>query len=230
MARPRTFDVDDVVAAARDEFWNRGYTATSIDDLTAATGLGKGSLYGAFGDKHRLYLRALDDYIATSLAGVRETLRDPRYGARERLVRHLRGQMKAIAADADRRGCMIAKGAAELAAADNDVEQKVAQAYAMWRDELVSPAGRNGLRGATRPCAGGGSAGVHARPGGAAQRRCDGGSAEGRRRGDGLPDPHRRRRPRGSTKPETTAQIVGFVERERGEVLADPLPVPPHTL
>src|SRR6478735_6418574 len=138
MARPRMFDEDDVVAAVRDEFWTRGYTATSIDDLTAATGLGKGSLYGAFGDKHSLYLRALDDYIATSLEVVRATLHDPQYSARERLARHLLGQMKVLAADADRRGCMMAKGAAELAAADTDVEQKVAQAYASWRDELAS--------------------------------------------------------------------------------------------
>ena len=71
MARPRTFDESDVVAAARDEFWSRGYAATSVDDLTAATGLGKGSLYGAFGDKHSLYLRALDDYISSSLDDVR---------------------------------------------------------------------------------------------------------------------------------------------------------------
>ena len=69
MARPRKFAEGDVVAAARDEFWTRGYAATSVDDLTAATGLGKGSLYGAFGDKHGLYLRALDDYIAGLNAG-----------------------------------------------------------------------------------------------------------------------------------------------------------------
>ncbi|KJE23819.1 transcriptional regulator, TetR family [Frankia torreyi] len=50
MARPRTFDEDQVVCAARDQFWATGYTATSLDDLTAATGLGRGSLYGAFGD------------------------------------------------------------------------------------------------------------------------------------------------------------------------------------
>ena len=44
MARPRKFEESDVIAAARDEFWTRGYGATSVDDLTAATGLGKGSL------------------------------------------------------------------------------------------------------------------------------------------------------------------------------------------
>jgi AcrR family transcriptional regulator len=138
MARPRKFAEGDVVAAARDEFWTRGYAATSVDDLTAATGLGKGSLYGAFGDKHGLYLRALDDYIASSLDGVRAQLRDPAHSAYDRLARHLRAQVKAIAADTERRGCMMAKGAAELAGIDDAVEKKVERAYATWRDELVA--------------------------------------------------------------------------------------------
>src|ERR1700755_1326863 len=115
MPRPRKFDESDVVAAARDEFWTRGYAATSVDDLTAATGLGKGSLYGAFGDKHGLYLRALDDYIAASIDTVRAALRDPAFSAYDRLTRHLRAQVRALAADKSRRGCMMAKGAAELA-------------------------------------------------------------------------------------------------------------------
>ena len=88
MARPRKFDESDVVAAARDEFWSRGYVATSVDDLTSVTGLGKGSLYGAFGDKHGLFLRALDDYIGIALDGVRAQLRDPAYSAYDRLTRH----------------------------------------------------------------------------------------------------------------------------------------------
>src|ERR1044072_9337897 len=105
MPRPRTFDENDVVAAARDEFWSRGYAATSVDDLTSATGLGKGRLYGAFGDKHGLFLRALDDYIGTSLHSVRGQLRDPTRSAYDRLTRHIRAQAKAIAADKMRRGC-----------------------------------------------------------------------------------------------------------------------------
>src|ERR1700755_941704 len=121
MPRPRKFDESDVVAAARDEFWTRGYAATSVDDLTAATGLGKGSLYGAFGDKHGLFLRALEDYITSALDGVHADLRDTRYSAYERLTRHLRAQAKAIAADTGRRGCMMAKSAAELSAVDDDV-------------------------------------------------------------------------------------------------------------
>jgi TetR/AcrR family transcriptional regulator, transcriptional repressor for nem operon len=138
MARPRSFDEGDVIAAARDEFWDRGYAATSVDDLTAATGLGKGSLYGAFGDKHSLYLRALDDYITSSTDRVRASLRDPEFSAFDRIARHIRGQVKAIAADKSRRGCLMAKSAAELGATDDAVEAKVARAYAVWRDELAA--------------------------------------------------------------------------------------------
>lgn len=138
MARPRKFDEDDVVANARDEFWDRGYAATSVDDLTVATGLGKGSLYGAFGDKHGLYLRALDDYISSALDTVRAALRDPALSAYDRLTRHIRAQVKAIAADKGRRGCMMAKSAAELAGVDAAVEQKIERAYAFWLDELVA--------------------------------------------------------------------------------------------
>jgi len=138
VARPRKFTEADVVAAARDEFWTRGYAATSVDDLTAATGLGKGSLYGAFGDKHDLYLRTLDDYIASSLDDVRAQLRDPAYSAYDRLARHIRTQVKLLTADAERRGCMMAKSAAELAGVDDAVEKAVEGAYGTWRDELVA--------------------------------------------------------------------------------------------
>jgi AcrR family transcriptional regulator len=135
--RPRKFDESDVIAAARDEFWTRGYGATSVDDLTAATGLGKGSLYGAFGDKHGLFMRALDDYISMSLAGVHDQLHDPAHRAYDRLVGHIRGQAKAAAADKGMRGCMLARTAAELGSTDRAVEDKVERAYSVWRGALA---------------------------------------------------------------------------------------------
>src|SRR5262249_52276557 len=104
----------------------------------SVTGLGKGSLYGAFGDKHALFMRALDDYISASLDMVRAQLRDPAYSAYDRLTRHIRGQLKAIAADKARRGCMMAKSAAELGATDDSVERAVEHAYATWAAELAA--------------------------------------------------------------------------------------------
>jgi AcrR family transcriptional regulator len=62
--RPRSFDPDQVLARARETFWKHGYAGTSMDQLAAASGLHKPSLYGAFGDKKQLYLAALDDYLA----------------------------------------------------------------------------------------------------------------------------------------------------------------------
>src|SRR5690242_13288835 len=58
--RPRSFDPDAVLEKARAVFWNLGYAAASLDDLAAATGLNRPSLYAAFGDKRALYLAALD--------------------------------------------------------------------------------------------------------------------------------------------------------------------------
>ncbi|KFI46633.1 transcriptional regulator, TetR family [Bifidobacterium bohemicum] len=59
MARPRSFDEHDVIEQCSAVFCTHGYEATSIDDLTAATGLKRGSLYQAFGSKHGLFVAAL---------------------------------------------------------------------------------------------------------------------------------------------------------------------------
>src|SRR5579862_6960712 len=58
--RPRTFNPEEVLEKARGVFWNLGYAAASLDDLARATGLNRPSLYAAFGDKHALYMAALN--------------------------------------------------------------------------------------------------------------------------------------------------------------------------
>lgn len=61
--RPREYDVDEVLDAAMHTFWANGYESTSLTDLVAATGLLKGSLYQAFGDKHGLFVQSLHRYL-----------------------------------------------------------------------------------------------------------------------------------------------------------------------
>jgi TetR/AcrR family transcriptional regulator, transcriptional repressor for nem operon len=68
MARPRTFDPEEVLDAARDIFWRKGFGGTSLDDITAETGLTKPSLYAAFGDKTSLFLHVLERYHDAVLA------------------------------------------------------------------------------------------------------------------------------------------------------------------
>jgi AcrR family transcriptional regulator len=62
MAGRKQFDVDEVVDQAMRVFWEYGYAGASIERLRAATGLGRGSLYGTFGSKSGLFLKALERY------------------------------------------------------------------------------------------------------------------------------------------------------------------------
>src|SRR5260370_5408388 len=71
--RPRAYDPDSALARAVDAFWDAGFAATSLDDLTAATGMNRPSLYGAFGDKQALYRKALDLYRARTQQAIAKT-------------------------------------------------------------------------------------------------------------------------------------------------------------
>jgi AcrR family transcriptional regulator len=138
MARPRSFDEDEVLRAARDQFWSIGYAAARVDDIAAATGLGKGSLYGAFGDKRQLFLRTFDDHCAELVDAVRRALDGPDAGALERLRAHVLAVADATASDASRRGCLLAKGTAELSGQDPAVAATARRTFAAIGELLTS--------------------------------------------------------------------------------------------
>ena len=102
MVRPREFDADDVEDALLDVFWSRGYARTSIDELTRATGLLRGSLYAAYDGKEAMFRAATRRYVAqltTALASEKTGLD----GARHVLDTIVR----LTARDPARRGCLI---------------------------------------------------------------------------------------------------------------------------
>lgn len=116
VARPREFDEDEVVSAVLRCFWSRGYASTSVQELSAATGLGNGSLYGAFGGKRDLYLRAFQSYCAATLESLESALKGPDADALSRLAAHIH---KVASGSADNaRGCFLANATSELAAHD----------------------------------------------------------------------------------------------------------------
>jgi TetR/AcrR family transcriptional regulator, transcriptional repressor for nem operon len=137
MARPREFDETVVVAAARERFRETGYAATSLDDLTKATGLGKGSLYGAFGDKRHLFQRAFDDYCATAAVAIAEALRGPDDGALARLQAYATGVADDSSAR-DRRGCLLANTTVELAGRDAEAAAVALSTYEALEDEIAA--------------------------------------------------------------------------------------------
>ena len=69
--RPRSYDPDVALKAATERFRTTGYAGTSLDDLAAATGLARPSLYAAFGDKRALYLAAIERAHDRAAAGFR---------------------------------------------------------------------------------------------------------------------------------------------------------------
>ncbi len=72
--RPREYDPDVALGRAMAVFWDAGFAATSLDDITAGTGMNRPSLYGAFGDKRELYLHTLDRYRAMARIGLADAL------------------------------------------------------------------------------------------------------------------------------------------------------------
>jgi TetR/AcrR family transcriptional repressor of nem operon len=123
MARPREFDADDALERATRLFWTKGFEQTSLDELCAATGLGRSSLYAAFGDKRALYLRALARYEERSAARIATVLADK--PIREGLAAFLGALIDDIVAGPGRRGCFIGNCAAELARLDRAAAAQV---------------------------------------------------------------------------------------------------------
>lgn len=112
MARPRTFDPDDVLDIARDIFWRKGFRGTSLDDITAESGLTKPSLYAAFGDKNALFLKVLDRYHARIIARAEKALQQGP-SAREAIQTWLETFLPYCSGSKGTRGCLSINTAAE---------------------------------------------------------------------------------------------------------------------
>jgi TetR/AcrR family transcriptional repressor of nem operon len=140
LGRPREFDEDAVLSAAAKTFWEHGYHATSIDDLCAATGLRRGSLYGAYGDKKGMLLAALARYSEGRIARLAESLK-PRPSNREVLRQGLCYYIQ-TASDLDRaRACFITNTALELTPHDKEVAELIERIFrrmaALWAEAVA---------------------------------------------------------------------------------------------
>jgi TetR/AcrR family transcriptional regulator, transcriptional repressor for nem operon len=122
--RPRQFDESDAVERAMELFWRRGYEATSVADLSDHLGMGPGSLYNAFGSKHALFLASLDRYCHLGCAR-REALLEQAASPIAAIRAFFAAIVDEAVADPDRRGCLVANSALELAAHDPETARRV---------------------------------------------------------------------------------------------------------
>lgn len=125
MARTKEFDPDAALRAALELFWARGYEATTMADLVERLGVGRASIYATFGNKHELYLKALDRYAESQDPRLVEELSAP--GPALPAVRALVRRFAAEAATEGERlnGCFVTNSAAELGPHDAAVARRV---------------------------------------------------------------------------------------------------------
>jgi TetR/AcrR family transcriptional regulator, transcriptional repressor for nem operon len=128
IGRPREFDEEDALARIMDVFWGKGFEGTSMSDLETATGLRKGSLYAAFGDKRAMYLKALALYDRTAVDNTVRVLTG--IDAPERRIgKFLQSPIDAVAVENDRRGCFLCNASIDQAAVDPETQRSVNSSF-----------------------------------------------------------------------------------------------------
>lgn len=128
MARPMAFNKDEALDQAVGLFWNRGFEATSIRDLTAELGITATSLYNAFGDKQQLFLLALERYCQQRQSAHLAEL-DLEPSPRRAVVLLFQHAIDAYLSEEDRRGCFLANTALERAPHDPEVAAVVRRGF-----------------------------------------------------------------------------------------------------
>jgi TetR/AcrR family transcriptional regulator, copper-responsive repressor len=127
--RPRAYQPEIALGKALDLFRRDGFAATSLDDLSAATGMNRPSLYGAFGDKRELYIKSYQRYRADARAGMIGIFRD-QLPIRERLERIYAAALDIyLSGEAGPRGCFTVMTAASEAVADPVIRKLVLEGF-----------------------------------------------------------------------------------------------------
>src|ERR1700741_1584882 len=127
--RPRAYEPEVALAKALDLFRKDGFAATSLDDLSAATGMNRPSLYGAFGDKRELYIKSYERYRADARAAMGDIFKTE-LPIKKRLQRIFAGALDIyLSGDKGPRGCFTVVTAASEAIADPDLRAMVLEGF-----------------------------------------------------------------------------------------------------
>jgi TetR/AcrR family transcriptional repressor of nem operon len=123
MAGVRQFDEQEVIAIALEVFWRKGLHDATMQDLAAATGVQRGSLYNAYGDKEEIFLRAFDQYAGQFLETAGHALAQGDTAARlrkffDRIIVNMTSGSPA-------RGCLTTRTALDAGMSSTAVRQRV---------------------------------------------------------------------------------------------------------
>lgn len=135
MPRPKAFDPQVALDSAVHIFWAKGFDNTSMQDLVSGMGINRGSLYDTFGDKHQLYLAALDRYVEKFLPNNNLNNTNPA------LVRDILGQafdhiIDGCCPNGNDHGCMVTNSICELSDQDNEISGKLKSLMGSYEDMI----------------------------------------------------------------------------------------------
>jgi len=148
--RPREYDEEMALEAAVQVFWTKGFSATSLDDLSTAMGMNRPSIYRAFGDKEAIYRQALMHFCKLMDAAFAQTMLAEN-DVRDALTRFYRAAVTTYTAGEQPRGCMVMSTAvaaatghpeiqADLLAITRDLDKKMATRLQQAVDDGQLPA------------------------------------------------------------------------------------------
>lgn len=120
MARTKDFDENEVLQKAMHLFWLKGYNATSMQDLVDELGISRSSLYDTFGDKHSLFMRALENYQAANTEQMK-ALTQNAATTKQAISTILTNIVNELTADKEHKGCFLVNASIEMAPGDEEV-------------------------------------------------------------------------------------------------------------
>jgi TetR/AcrR family transcriptional regulator, transcriptional repressor for nem operon len=123
MVGMRQFDEQEVIALALDVFWRKGLNDATMQDLAAATGVQRGSLYNAYGDKEAIFLRAFDQYARDFLESVAKLLAEG--DVAERLTKFFDSAIVNMTGGSPPRGCLTTRTALNAGISSEVVRERV---------------------------------------------------------------------------------------------------------
>lgn len=121
MVRQREFDVEEALDAAMQIFWEKGFEATSLSDLTSRMGIQRPSIYSTFGDKKELFEAALRKYTRTHASNVRAKFQN-NLSVKEGFCIIFEGVVAEKYSESYNRGCFCINTMVELAPHDEKFE------------------------------------------------------------------------------------------------------------
>jgi TetR/AcrR family transcriptional regulator, transcriptional repressor for nem operon len=124
MARTKDFDENEVLGKAIDIFWHKGYNGTSMQDLVDGLGISRSSLYDTYGDKHTLFIKALESYQNEASGKVCDIMNSAG-SAKEMIKSLLEFITGGLLNDQKHKGCFMVNAEVEVAPHDKKVSQMV---------------------------------------------------------------------------------------------------------